>query len=181
MFSTKGVTDNGGKYIPYGIHNVEITGVTSKEAEGSASASVFIEFREKDGTKTLSERLPFSDKATVYSLRKIKHITTKVVTEAEIDAATANVKSVGEMAKVLNKILTGKSLTVKFNGKEVAGSNGKSNWYKAQLGFPPFAETIGTNPSTLKFDALKDIKRLDGSASSAPAQQIKQNSDPLPF
>lgn len=179
MFTTKGVSDSGSKYISYGVQEVTITGVGSKEAEGQSSPSVYVDFKELRGDKVLNVRFAFSEKAAKYSLRKLKHLLTKVVTEKEVaEFDNREFTSVTELAKAFDEKLKNKSLRIKFNGKEVAATEGKSNWWKAQLGFPPFAETLATNPSTLTFDKNKDLEALAGS--TRPTVRPEATSD-LPF
>lgn len=182
MFTTKGVTETEeGKYIKPGIHDVIITGVTSKEAEGSNAPSVFINFQKKGSEQQLNVQFAFSEKGTRFALMKLKHLLTKVTTENAVDAISAS--NVTDLAKAYGKILTGKELRVKFSGKEVAGTNGKNNWYKAELNIPrkdtPFAESLTTTPSTLTFDKTKDIKYL-GAVTTAPTANAP-SPEALPF
>lgn len=179
MFTTKGVSESGGKYIGYGLKDVKITNIEAKEAEGNIKPSVFINFQELGTEKTLQVRFPFSENAKSYSLRKIKHLATKLVTEEEIDKI--NVQTVTEYAGELNRLLANKDIRVMFEAEEINGQiNGKNNWLKSVIGFPPFAEPIGTTPSGLKFDPNKHIKRLPAMATAPTGANTGQGND-LPF
>lgn len=179
MFTTKGVSEEtGGEYIKPGIHNVTITEVTSKESDGVAAPSIFITFAQTDSNQKLNVQFAFSEKGYKFALLKLKHMLTKVVDEATVDAIEG--KNVTELAKAYNKILKGKTLNIKFTGKEIAGTSGKRNWWKAEIPIPrknnPFAETVGTNPTTLVWNEKYDMKALP-TASTTPDGAT----DDLPF
>ncbi len=184
-FTTKGVDENAseGKYIKPGVHEVTITAVTSKESgEGTNAPSIFVNFAKKGTEQELNVQFAFSEKGTKFALMKLKHLLTKVTTENTVDAISAN--TVTELAKAYGKILTGKELRIKFNGKEVAGVNGKNNWFKAELGIPrkgqPFAEALTTSPTTLTFTESIDVKRL-GATTATPTKAGVTVGDDLPF
>ena len=173
-FSTKGVTESGGKYIPYGIQEITITGVSAKEVgDGTSTPAIFVDFKELKGEKILNIRFAFSEKATKYSLRKIKHILTKVITPMEVEAFDGkDFKTVTEMATALNTVLSNRPLRVKFQAEEVASRDaGSRPWKKAILGFPPFAEALSVNPTQLVFDNAKDIKLLGATLTPTPQRQ----------
>lgn len=178
MFSTKGVSESGGKYISYGIRNVKFTSITAQESEGGSTPSIFINFEEVGTGKTLSSRFPFSEKSTQISLRKIKHMLTKIVDETTADGIFAS--TLTEYAAAISKYLVNNTLRIKFNGEEVQGKEGKNNWFKAVVNFPPFAEALSVNPTELKFDSVADVKRL-AFASSTPTHVGAAKDDSLPF
>ena len=164
MFTTKGITDGVGesKYIAPGVHVVTITKIEGFTPEGK---SPYVRFTFADSTgKTVDSDFFFSENATETSLKKIKHIATKIVTEGQVDSI--NVATVGEYAYALSKLLTGKAVKIKFRGKEIAGKDGKNNWFKAEIGLPKFAEKITEN--TLTFNPDKDFIKLS-SVTSTPA------------
>ncbi len=178
-FTTKGVNETGSKFISYGVRDVKIIAIESKEVVDNSTPSIFISFQELGTEKTVSVRFPFSDKAAQYSLRKIKHLATKIVTEAEVDAITES--TVTGYANALSKLILNKSVRIKFSGEEIDGvKNGKNNWYKSVINFPPFAEIIETNPTQLSFDAVKDLKKLPVTNGS-PSIGVTQPADKLPF
>lgn len=174
MFSTKGVSETGGKYISYGIKDVKIVGIEAKESDGNSSPSLIINFEEVGTGKTQSSRFTFTEKSTQISLRKIKHILTKVVDETTADSITAT--TITQYATDLSNVLLSKTIRVKFSGEEVAGKEGKNNWFKAVINFPPFAEPITVNPTNLKFDTNLDIRRL-----IATTKTPNVAADALPF
>lgn len=179
VFTTKGVNEGGGKFITYGIREVIATGVEAKEAEGASTAKLFINFKEVNSEKTVTVQFPFSEKGAPHSLRKLKHLATKVVTEAEVDAIDA--KSVTDFASAYAKLILNKPVRVKFSGEEIDGSrSGKRNWFKSVFNFPPFAESIKTTPTTLVFDEVRDLKRL-APVASTPATAGTGNASDLPF
>lgn len=175
MFSSKGVSESGSRYIGYGITDVKVTGIDVKESDGSSTPMMYINFQEVTGEKTVSIRLAFSEKAQPYSMRKIKHLTTKVATEAELDAIEES--TLTNYGAALLKLIGNKPVRVKFSGEEVIGTNGKKNFIKTVVNFPPFAEAIGG--TTLTFDSKTDIKYL-APTNSAPTTGAKKTAD-LPF
>ncbi len=176
-FTTKGVNEAGGKFISYGIKDVKVTGIEAKEAAEGSTPSLFINFQELNGEKTVSARFSFSDKAAPYSLRKIKHLSTKVVDEALVDAIDE--KTVTGYATALSKLIVGKSMRVKFSAEEIDGTrNGKRNWFKSVVNFPPFAEALSVSPTQLVFDPTRDIKRLAPVTANPTGTTA---AEPLPF
>ena len=175
MFSSKGVSETGGKYIGYGITDVKVVDIDVKESDGSSTPMLYVNLQEAKGEKTVSLRMAFSEKAQPYSMRKIKHLTTKVATEAELDAIEE--PTLTAYGAALFKLIGNKPVRMKFSGEEVIGTNGKKNFIKTVVNFPPFAEVIGG--TTLTFDPSKDIKYLAPTATT-PTGAGKQTAD-LPF
>lgn len=180
MFSTKGVSESGGKYIASGIREVKITAIDSKEAEGNSTPAIFITFQEIGSDRTLNIRFAFSENGAQYSLRKIKHIATKFVPEATVDAI--DVATVTEYANALRGLILNKELRMKFGGEEIMPNDpSKRSWIKAVVGFPPFAEPLTVNPAStaLIFDKDRDIKRLPATVTN-PTDTVTRKAD-LPF
>ncbi len=176
-FTTKGVNETGGKFITYGIKDVKVVGIESKEAVDGSTPSIFINFQELNTEKTVSVRFPMSEKAAPYSLRKIKHLATKIVTENDVDAITES--TVTGYANALSKLILNASVRIKFSAEEIDGvKNGKNNWFKSVINFPPFAEVISTNPTQLIFEQSKDIKRLPAVSATPNGQAVTSD---LPF
>ncbi len=106
---------------------------------------------------------------------------TKFVDEATADAITAS--SLTDYAAAIARVLVGGTLRIKFNGEEVAGKDGKNNWFKATVNFPPFAENTTVNPTGLTFDPTTDVKRLSPAFANPTATNTAGNkqTDDLPF
>lgn len=161
MFGTEGVVENGGsKFIKPGINDVKIV---SFEAVENTNPTLRINFEhltnkftENGNTvpQALSIDLGFTEKSATYQNRKIKHLAKALVDEATVDATIGKVSSIQDYAAKLNALIGGKPVRIKFSGKEVAGKEGKSNWFKAELGLPAFAESVAVplSNTTLKYD-----------------------------
>ena len=109
-------------------------------------------------------RFYLSEKAAESSYKKIRHIFTKVTTDAEYLAAKAG--SIGELGEVYNSKLAGKSLRIKFRGEEYLKQDGNVGT-RAVIGYPEFAEAIHEGadypvvPVTkMTFNPDTDIKKL---------------------
>lgn len=190
MYGTKGHEESKGatsNFIAPGICDVTITAINLPDAAYTGSPYFEMVFTDVTG-KTAPIRFYMNPdvregaKKSAYeiSMGKIKHIATKVVTEAQIDNVAGN--NLNEYAMNLSKLLINKKLKMKFVGTEVKGKEGKQNWFKAELGFAPFAETTDTMPSKLTFDinGRFDMKRIPGNVNGtfSPAQKMVED---LPF
>ncbi len=83
-------------------------------------------------------------------------------------------------AAALNKLINGKAVRVKFSAEEIDGTrNGKRNWFKSVINFPPFAEATTVTPTQLMFDQTRDIKRLAPVTADPSTGAVA--SDTLPF
>lgn len=154
-------------YLTYGIQEVEIKDFVVNE-QGSIP-SMDLTMTDFSGTKSASSRFYFPEgaeeadtKTYQRSVYQIKHIATKVVNSTEFDQAYEMSANLSQFAINLNKLLAGKRLRIKFSGKEIAGKDGKQNWFKAVISGMNFAESLSTNPTKLKFDPNNqyDVKRL---------------------
>lgn len=177
--TTKGVTEDS-RFIKYGIREVKITGIEAKEID-VVVPSILMNFQEINSNKTVNVSFSFSERASQFSLRKIKHIATKIVTEKDIDDINTN--TVTEYAEALKKLILNKEVRIKFNGEEIDGQkNGKRNWFKSVIGFAPFAESISVSmeQTSLRFDELRDIKRLPVMTTDPISSTPKTESN-LPF
>ena len=120
----------------------------------NASYSAQIRFLNSAGT----------EKAAVTSYKKIRHIFTKVVKDADYLSSKAN--SVEELGEVYNNKLAGNSLRIKFRGEEYIKQDG-SVGVRAVIGLPEFAEAIQedaeyvpVSKTNLTFNSELDIKKL---------------------
>jgi hypothetical protein len=162
MVTTRGTEDKvfESKFIKPGIHeNVKIEAITAPPVEDGKSPYIQFKFVDLEG-KAAEINFYMSDAAMPMSLRKIKHIATKLVEESVIDGVEA--PSIPAYAKAISPLLCNKMLRVKFVGKEIQGKEGKQNWFKAALGLPAFAESMGTTPTKLVFTETSqwDMERL---------------------
>lgn len=89
-----------------------------------------------DATRTFNDFNMFGG-SLEYSVRKIKHILTKVVKESEITAK----EDLDDFVEMLNDLSRGKSLRMKFVGEEYINANGEVKEV-AKIGLPEFAEAI---------------------------------------
>lgn len=120
-----------------------------------------------------------SEKALKQSLVKIKHIITKVNTEAAWESKSpANME---EMVEHLNDLSQGKSLRMKFTGEEYLNNAGEVK-SRASIGLPEFAEAIeegaeypvvSNEDTKLKFDPDNqyDLKKLEKDASNVAEEK----------
>jgi hypothetical protein len=193
MYSTKGTEEKvfESKYIAPGIHVVKIMEIKGEEPDGFAPRLIFT-FATAD-KKTADVNLYMSEAAQTRSMEKLLHIATKVVTRDAVDAVGGN--SLAEFGNNLNGLLAGKKLRMKFIGNEIAGKDGKQNWFKADLGLPTFAEAceagaehpaLSDEESKLTFDENNkwDMKRLpvsDVEPNTAPVGADMGESDDDPF
>lgn len=188
-FNTKNTKEtSGSKWIAPGVENdVVIMNVMGVAPEGERSP--FIEFTFKkstseddDNTKT---RFYMTEKSSEMSMKKILHLCTKVVKRAQIDALTAN--SVEEYGALLNRLIAGKHLRLKFLGEEYINAKSEVK-IKPVLGLPTFAEAImegaeypavANSATKLTFDTTKDIIRIKNVPASDST--IVGVEDDLPF
>jgi hypothetical protein len=130
-------------YIYPGIrNNVKIKKWTNGSTpNGTPFLAVHLVTREGEEANVEATEFPFytSEKALKTSLAKIKHIVTKVATEAEW--LSKEPADMDEMTDHLNDISRGKYLRIKFTGEEYQNKNGEIK-EKALIGLPEFAEAI---------------------------------------
>jgi len=136
MYTTAGTEEKEfvNKYIEPGVHRVRIIGISGTEPE-SGSPYLQIDF-ENAKEQTANIRFYMSEKAKKMSTEKIIHLFSRMVTKKELDKMKA--ESLEDYGSKLDSLLGGKSCRVKFTGEEVDGNKG--NWWKAGIGFQPFAE-----------------------------------------
>lgn len=128
------------KYIRGGVHEVTIKGVKG-EVNQNGTPMILIEMylRSADSTASSTFRFPMSPNAEDSSLKKIRHIVTKVAKdEAYLNAKGDSVEEYGES---LNEILAGQSLRMKFTSEEYLKQD-QTVGVRANIGLPNFAEAI---------------------------------------
>lgn len=138
-----------------GIHeNVTVTGVTegtTLNGKGIIKVSFL-----GTGGEIFEPELSTEGGAIPYTLKKLKHLMTKVVTEDVANGA----KTVAEV----NKILTGSKFRLKVCGEEYVNAKGETK-VKSTLGLPNFAESADLEKgfSRLRYDSNNqyDMKRLN--------------------
>lgn len=118
-----------------------------------------------------------SEKAMPTSLAKIKHIVTKVTTQAKFESKEPS--DMEELVDHLNDISQGSVLRMKFNGREYLNASQEIK-EAAEIGLPEFAEAVedgaeypavADENTALTFDKenKNDFQKLDVVASS-PAE-----------
>jgi len=153
------------KYIRPGIFDVTIKSVKGETNQNGNPTIVFSMYLiDGDAEATTDFRFYLSEKAAVTTYKKIRHIFTKVVKDADYLSSTAN--SVEELGDVYNSKLAGKSLRIKFRGEEYIKQDG-SVGTRAVIGLPEFAEAIAdgaeypaVSDTKLTFNLDTDVKKL---------------------
>jgi hypothetical protein len=153
------------KYIRPGVLDVTIKSVKGETNQNGNPTIVFsMHLVDGDAEATTDFRFYLSEKAAVTSYKKIRHIFTKVVKDADYLAATAD--SVEGLGEAYNTKLAGKSLRIKFRGEEYLKQDGNTGT-RAVIGLPEFAEAILDGAeypvvadTKLTFNAEVDVKKL---------------------
>ena len=141
MFGGQDVQEvNKPKYIRPGIHEVTIKSVKGEvNQNGNPVVTFSLYLKDGDAEATTDFRFYLSEKAAVTSYKKIRHIFTKVVKDADYLSSKAN--SIEELGEVYNNKLAGNSLRIKFNGEGYVKQDGNTG-VRASIGLPEFAEAI---------------------------------------
>jgi hypothetical protein len=153
------------KYIRPGIHEVTIKSLKGElNANGNPTLTVAMHLTAGEPDATTDIRFYLSDKAAESTYKKIRHIFTKVTTDAEYLAAKAD--SIETLGDVYNSKLAGKSLRIKFRGEEYLKQDGTTGT-RAVIGYPPFAEAIQEGAeypvvavTEMTFSPDVDVKKL---------------------
>jgi hypothetical protein len=157
MFNTKNVNE-GSEYLKVGINSdVTIMGFTAESKEGS-TPYVEISLAPTSNLESINKfRLYFSEKAASYSLSRIKHIATKCVKAAQIDAIEAT--TVAEYAAKLTALLKGRRLRILLNGSEYMRNDGGVG-VRTELPMANFAEALsdGAEYAPVSESCLPDAK-----------------------
>ena len=153
------------KYIRPGIHEVTIKSVKGElNANGNPTITFSLHLVDGDADATTDMRFYLSEKAAESTYKKIRHIFTKVVKDADYLAAKA--ENIEELGEVYNNKLSGNSLRVKFRGEEYLKQDG-STGVRSVIGYPEFAEAIQegaeypvVSVTKMTFNPDTDIKKL---------------------
>lgn len=153
------------KYIRPGIHEVTIKSVKGElNANGNPTITVSLHLVDGDADATTDMRFYLSDKAAESTYKKIRHIFTKVVKDADYLAAKA--ENIEELGEVYNNKLSGNSLRIKFRGEEYLKQDGTTG-VRSVIGYPEFAEAIQEGAeypvvavTKMTFNPDTDIKKL---------------------
>lgn len=178
-YTTSGTEEKeikGGKYLKPGINNTTIgtvEGITPEQ--GSPYIEIAFYKQGQDAENHTKVRFYMSEKGRAKSFEKIKHIATKVVKEATVDAIKA--ESLEDYGQKLQNILMGNSLRMKFVGEEYVNASNEVK-VKTTVGLPSFAEAtqegaeypVITDADTkLKYNENNsyDMKRLEKAPESS--------------
>ena len=126
------------KYIRPGIQNVTIKSVVG-ETNQNGNPVIKMSFTLVGGTDATDFRFFMSPNAEEVSLKKIRHIVTKVAKDQ--DYLDCKGDTVEEYGANLNELLAGKSLRMKFTGEEYLKQDGNVG-VRSNVGLPNFAEPI---------------------------------------
>jgi len=139
MFNTKNVTE-GAAYLQVGVNDdVTIVDINAVVEEGKTPYFDLLIAPSSNIESPNSFRLYFSEKATQYSLARIKHIATKVVTQEQIDNVVGT--DFNDYATKLKMLLGGRRLRLLLNGSEYMRNDG-SIGTRTELPMMNFAEAI---------------------------------------
>lgn len=177
LFSNKNVkeevkTGNNQQYIYGGVyHNVIIKEITSGESSVKKTPFVRVSMYTKEGGDQTARNfdLYMSENAAETSKKKLKHIATKIVTDAEF--SEIEVDTLEEYADALNSLLKGQSLRMKFTQEDYLNNNDEVK-QSPRIGLPNFAEAtqkgaeyepVADEDTKLVYDPNNrfDYKKLD--------------------
>ena len=153
------------KYVRPGIHEVTIKSVKGElNANGNPTITFSLHLVDGDADATTDMRFYLSEKAAESTYKKIRHIFTKVVKDADYLAAKA--ENIEELGEVYNNKLSGNSLRIKFRGEEYLKQDGLTG-VRSVIGYPEFAEAIQEGAeypvvavTKMTFNPDTDIKKL---------------------
>lgn len=177
MISTKSVQEGKSQFpqrLDPGIHMVQIVDITSGVSAAKKTPYIEFTFENAYGNHRETFYMKEGDSMKI-SLEKIKHLATKIVTEAELDAVAGN--TVTDYAAGLAKLLKGTLVRIKLVGKEQYNAAKQKTYVERSFGFYPFAEnsSVPDAQTMLKYNPnnKSDYKPL-ASASGA-------STDPMGF
>ena len=158
-----------------GVNENITIGLLTEDLTPNGKKVIRVPFTSADGAELVID-MSMEGGAPQYTMRKIKHLMTKVADEDTVNAAS-NLDAV-------NKILRGKTLRMKFTGEEYVSQKDGKVYVKTVLGLPNFAEPMTTSKemSALVYDTNNqyDLKRVNQATVEGNAP-LKPVSDDLPF
>ncbi len=173
-----------GLYIYPGVLRVVIKGWEKGESSGGTpfiAVNMITKLAEEENPDAVKDfKFYMTDASKSTSMKKIKHIMTKVTTNANINKEVANLD---EFIALLNSFSANKELRVKFSGKEYINKNDDLK-INAEIGLPNFAEAtqlgseypvVADASTKLTYDENNkyDFKRLKGQDPDSEAPKIK--------
>ena len=178
MFGVKDiqVNESPSKYLSRGINNrVTIGNIEGVSPEG-ANPYINITLHKESATiedgKTF--KLSFAETAKKYSVMKLTHIATKVITLDDMVAIDESSTSIEDFATRLNAVLRGQTINwFKLSVEQYMNANNEVK-ERLVIGLPPFADN--SIQTKLKFS---ETNPYDYKAVKAPA--VTAQSDDLPF
>lgn len=168
QFSTKGYEakeSSGSKFMSPGIVEAKIKEIVYGESSQKQTPfmKIILENDEEQTCETiwyLSSQAWEPEKGNGTKWR-VTLMADKLGLRDRLDKVTESIASEQDFVNGLNSIFKGVKARWVLVGEEIAPSDPSKNvWIKAELHPWKFVETLDTNPSTLKFDPKKDIKRL---------------------
>ena len=174
-FSEVQVTEKVSKPLikGYTIQEVTITGVVmGKSKTGADQIEVgFI----NDAGEEHTEKMSVTAASMKYTMQKLKHMMTKVISEDEANKITS--------VESINSVLTGKKLRIKFGAREYRNQSGEVVT-AATIGLPSFAEApVEGKASGLRlsdkwdYNKIQEAPNLLDGVNTAPAA-IMEIADP---
>jgi hypothetical protein len=162
MFSTKNVTEGGSNYLTVGVNDdVTIIGLVAVEEAGK-SPFVELQLAPTDNKEAVNKfRMYASEKALPYTLTNIKHIATKCVKLAQIDAVEGT--SLSDYTAKVNALLANRRFRLLLNGAEYMRQDGTVG-VRTELPMGNFAEALSPGAEHEVFEKTKfgepKIKKL---------------------
>lgn len=113
------------------IQEVTVTGVAMGQSK-SGSEQIEVGFINEAGEEH-TEKMSVTAASMKYTMQKLKHMLTKVISEEEANTVTS--------VDSINSVLTGKKLRIKFGAREYRNQSGDVVT-AAAIGLPSFAEAV---------------------------------------
>lgn len=159
-----------------GVNENITVGLLTEDLTPNGKKVIRVPFTSADGAELVID-MSMEGGAPQYTMRKIKHLMTKVADEDTVNAAS-NLDAV-------NKILRGKTLRMKFTGEEYVSQKDGKVYVKTVLGLPNFAEPMTTSKemSALVYDTNNqyDLKRVNQATVEGNAPKSVVEDSGLPF
>lgn len=152
--------------------NITIGSIT-EDLTPNGKKVIKVPFMSTDGAELVID-MSMEGGAPQYTMRKLKHLMTKVASEDVVNAAT----SIDDV----NKILKGQTLRIKFTGEEYVSQRDGKVYVKTVLGLPNFAEPMTTSKemSALSYNPTSeyDLKKVNQATVEGNTPKVESD---LPF